>query len=58
VSYVLSVDDRNRWSVFDTSTALGTFDTWAKADKFRKSLQPKQSKDDTAPAWTPKSGGY
>jgi hypothetical protein len=58
VSYVLTVDDQNRWSVFDAKHALGTFDTWAEADKFRESLQPKESTDDSGPAWTPKSGGY
>lgn len=56
--YILSVDDHNRWSVFDTQSALGTFDTWAEADALRRSLSADRPKEETGHVWTPKSGGY
>ena len=55
--YHLSVDEFNRWRVFDVNDALGEFRSWAEADEFRKSCADSKCADDT-PAWNPKSGGY
>jgi hypothetical protein len=56
--YQLTVDQFNRWRVFDAKDALGAFDTWQAADEFKSKLSADEPAENDAPAWTPKSGGY
>jgi hypothetical protein len=46
-----------KWLLFDRATALGEFATWADAARLRGRIA-KDVEQDSAPAWTPKSGGY
>jgi hypothetical protein len=55
---IFALDEYGRWHVFDRSTALGIFDSWRDAADLRDKLTVGQANDDSAPAWTPKSGGY
>lgn len=47
-------DETKRWLVFRREDAIGDFATWAEANAIRET----KPQEETAPAWTPKSGGY
>jgi len=59
--FILAYDpdaDGDKWFLFDRTSALETASDWCGVDRARKSMSANESNTESAPAWTPKSGGY
>jgi hypothetical protein len=56
--YLIATDNgAHEFLLFDRKDALAC-GPWKEIEAARKHLETSNPKDDAAPAWTPKSGGY